>query len=151
MKIEYLVLADAVQAVGGKLFILGGGWAIFRSATFPAPVQLGVAACIVFSATEAGIKYPLTIVVSDETGVPIIPEMKGQVETGTPSADTPRGVQHKVPVAINLGLSLPRPGKYAIVVTVGSSRVETAFDAIFVGKKVELSFPESGSTGDPRN
>ena len=78
MKIEYLILADAAQAVGGKLFILGGGWTMFRSASFPALVQLAVAALVVFSSTEVGIKYPLSVIVSDETGVPIIPEIKGR-------------------------------------------------------------------------
>src|SRR5579859_3451646 len=29
MKIEYALLADAAQAVGGKVFVLGGGWNLF--------------------------------------------------------------------------------------------------------------------------
>src|SRR5260370_39611657 len=39
MKIEYALLADAAQAVGGKGFVLGGGWDLFRAASYPAPVQ----------------------------------------------------------------------------------------------------------------
>jgi hypothetical protein len=144
----YLILADAAQAAGGKLFILGGGWTTFRSASFPAPIQLAVAASVVFSSTEVGIKYPLSVIVSDETGVPIIPEIKGQVEATKPATDVPRGAHHKVPLAINLGLSLPHPGRYGIVVTAGSSRVGTAFDAIYVGNKVEVSLMESRSAED---
>ena len=43
MKIDYALLADAAQSVGGKMFVLGGGWNIFRSANYPAPVQLAIA------------------------------------------------------------------------------------------------------------
>ena len=43
MKIEYALLADAAQAVGGKVFVLGGGWNLFGAASYPAPVQFAVA------------------------------------------------------------------------------------------------------------
>ena len=35
MQIDYLVLADAVAAVGGKHYIHGGGWDTLFSRTFP--------------------------------------------------------------------------------------------------------------------
>ncbi len=143
MKIEYAVLADAAQAVGGKMFILGGGWNVFRVANYPAPVQLAVAVGLGFTSNEVGIKYPLSLVIADEAGVPIVPEMKGQVETGQPASDTPKGLSVKVPVAINMNLAVPRPGRYGIVVTVGSSKAQLSFDAIFVGQKVEFA-PEGG-------
>jgi hypothetical protein len=126
MKIEYVILADAAQAAGGKLFVLGGGWTVFRSANFPAPLQFALAASVAFSADESGEKYPLSVVVADDAGFPIVPEIKGEVETGSLSPDLPRGVQHRMPLVINVSLSIPRAGKYVIVVIAGSSRVETA-------------------------
>jgi len=149
MKIEYALLADAAQAVGGKVFILGGGWNVFRAASYPAPVHLAIAIGLGFTSTEVGIKYPLNVVVADEAGVPIIPEMKGQVDTGRPAPDVPTGAAVKVPVAINMNMALPHPGTYAIVVTAGSSSTQLSFEAIFVGKKVEFapegSAPERGN------
>ena len=82
MKIEYALLADAAQAVGGKIYVLGGGWNVFRAANYPAPVHLSIAVGLGFTSNEVGIKYPLNVAVTDEAGVAIIPEMKGQVETG---------------------------------------------------------------------
>ena len=58
MKIDYAVLADAAQAVGGKIFILGGGWNVFRSAIYPAPVQLAVAVGLGFAGNEVGGRHP---------------------------------------------------------------------------------------------
>lgn len=149
MKIEYALLADAAQAVGGKVFLLGGGWNIFRAASYPAPVHLAVAIGLAFSAAEAGVKYPLGVVIADEAGVPIIPEMKGQVETGQLTPDFPRTASVKVPVAINLSLSLPHPGTYGIVVSAGSSTTQLSFEAIFAGQKV--NFPPEGSPPERGN
>lgn len=149
MKIEYALLADAAQAVGGKIFVLGGGWNLFRSPSFPAPVQLAIAIGLGFTSNEVGVKCGITVVIADEAGVPVIPEMKGQVETGQPAADVPRTATVKIPVAINLNLSLPHPGTYGIVVTAGSSTTQLSFDAIFAGQKVQLapeaSTPERGN------
>jgi hypothetical protein len=149
MKIDFVVLADAAQAVGGKLFILGGGWSIFRAASFPAPVQIALAINVSFTSTEIGIRFPVNIVIADEAGVPIIPEIKGQVETGQVTPDMPKGIGGKLPLAVNVGVNVPRAGKYAIMVSVGSSKLAVYFDAIFVGQRVQFG-PEGGPI-EPRN
>src|SRR6202789_2091730 len=138
MKMENVFLADAAQAAGGKIYVLGGGWNLFRSPSYPAPVQLAIAIGLSFSSTEVGIKYPLNVVIADESGVPIVPEMKGQVETGQPAPDVPKTASIKIPVAININMSLPHPGTYAIVVTAGTSSTQLSFEAIFARQKVQL-------------
>ena len=138
MKIDYAILADAAQAVGGKIFILGGGWNVFRSPSFPAPVQLALAIGIGFTSNEIGGKHPLKIVIADEAGVPVVPELNGQIETGQPAPDLPQTLPVKVPVVWNVSLNVPRPGKYGIVITAGSSQAELSFDAIFVGQRVQF-------------
>ena len=149
MKIEYALLADAAQAVGGKVYILGGGWNLFRAPNFPAPVQLAIAVGLGFTSDEVGIQFPLNVVIADEAGVPVVPEMKGQVETGQPAPDVPKTASVKIPVAINISLSLPHPGTYGIVVTAGFATTQLSFDAIFAGKKVEFApegpVPERGN------
>lgn len=149
MRIEYALLADAAQAVGGKVFVLGGGWNLFRAANYPAPVHLAIAIGLGFTPDEVGIKYPLNIVIADEAGVPIIPEMNGQVETGQLAPDVPKTASVKIPVAININMSLPHPGTYGIVVTAGSSKTQLSFEAIFSGQKVQFapegSAPERGN------
>lgn len=149
MKIEYALLADAAQAVGGKIFVLGGGWNVFRAANYPAPVHLSIAMGLGFTSNEAGIKYPLNVTVTDEAGVAIIPEMKGQVETGQLAPDFPKGASVKIPVAITINMPLPHPGTYGIVVTAGSSKTQLSFEAIFAGQRVQFapegSLPERGN------
>lgn len=144
MKIDYALLADAAQSVGGKMFVLGGGWNIFRSASYPAPVQLAIAVGIGFAGNEVGIRYPMKIVIADEAGVPVVPEMNGQIETGQLAPDLPNGLAVKIPMAWNVSFAVPHPGRYAIVVTVGSAHADLSFDAIFVGQRVQFG-PEPSS------
>ena len=138
MKIDYAILADAAQAVGGKIFILGGGWNVFRSPSYPASVQLSVAIGIGFTSSEIGISYPLKMVIGDEAGIPVVPELNGQIETGQPAPDLPQALPVKVPVVWNVSFAIPRPGRYGIVITAGSSQAELSFDAIFVGQRVQF-------------
>ncbi len=146
MKIEYALLADAAQAVGGKIFILGGGWNVFRSASYPAPAQLAVAMGIGFAGNEIGVSYPVKIAIADEAGIPVVPELSGQIDTGQATPDLPRGLPIKVPLAWNVSFAVPHPGRYGIVITAGSSQTQLSFDAIFVGQKVQFG---SESPGPP--
>ncbi|MGO9454976.1 MAG: DUF6941 family protein [Candidatus Binataceae bacterium] len=143
MKINFVMLADAAQVAGGKLFILGGDWNIYRSGNYPVSIQLAVAFSVSFSPNELGIKYPMKIVIADEAGIPIIPEMQGQIEIGPPPQEQPKDASPKLPIAINVGVQIPRPGRYEVVVNVGSSKIPVSFDAIFVGQKVDLGVPGS--------
>jgi hypothetical protein len=80
----------------------------------------------------------LKIVIADEAGVPVVPELNGQIETGQFAPDLPQGLPVKVPVAWNVNFAVPRPGKYVIVVTVGVAQADLTFDAIFVGQRVQF-------------
>ncbi|HYA35176.1 MAG TPA: hypothetical protein VEF03_06125 [Candidatus Binataceae bacterium] len=143
MKINFVMVADAAQVANGKLFILGGDWNVYRSGSYPTQAQMAIAFSVSFSPNEVGIKVPMKVVIADEAGIPILPEMQGQIEIGPPPEDQPVGAGPKLPFAINLGLQIPRPGKYEVKVTVGSSNHSVPFDAIFAGQKVELAFAAS--------
>ncbi len=138
MKIEFLMLADAAQVADGKLFTLGGAWSVHRSGNFPSPIQFAVCLSILVPWNEAGTRHPVTLTIADEGGVPIIPPLNGQFEVGK-SPEVAEDTTQRSLLAINLNIAIPRPGKYAVLATAGSSKAETQFDAIFVGKKVQLT------------
>lgn len=132
MKIEYVVLADGAQAVGGKLYILGGGWNVFYAQAFPAPINIGLGINVSYTSNEFGMTCPWSVTIADEAGIPIMPEMNSQVQI----PQLPRGLSNvlvnRLPFAMQIGVAVPRPGKYTITVRFGSSTVKTDFDAIFV-------------------
>ena len=61
----------------------------------------------------------------------------------------PKTASIKIPVAININMSLPHPGTYGIVVTAGSSSAQLSFEAIFAGQKVQ--FEPEGPTPERGN
>ena len=137
MRIEFLILADAVEVADGKLFVLGGGWTIWRSGNYPAQVMLGVGLSVLVDWNEAGTgtSYPLNITFADDAGVPIVPPVQAQFQVSKP-AELPPGTVQRVPFGFNAGIMLPRTGRYVINALVGSkSRAQVFFDAILVATK----------------
>ena len=117
MKVTML-LADAVQAVEGKLYIRGGGWSIIG----PEPTPVAIAIKVEVSWTEANHRHELQLALQDEDNKPVmVPtpigdrpvELKVNFEVGRPPG-MKVGTPLDVPLAINLG-SLPlQPGYHYV-------------------------------------
>lgn len=137
MKIEFLMLADAAQVVGGKLYALGGCWNTYRSMNFPVNMQVSLVVSILVDWSETGKKHPIRIVIADEAGIPIIPELQGQAEVGR-SPDMTQGSTQRIVFTINAGVLIPRPGSYSVTATAGAAKKDISFEAIFTGKRVEV-------------
>jgi len=155
MKIEFLIVADAVQVADGKLFVLGGGWSALRAPILPIQMPVGVGVSILVDANEAGTGaiYPLAITISDEGGIPVLPPAQAQFQVGK-AEGTPRDMPQRVPFALNVPMPIPREGKYTVTVTAGpSAKSQTSFYAIFAGKKISLvtpPVPSPASAGSER-
>jgi hypothetical protein len=112
-----MILADAVQAAEGKLYILGGGWNI----TGPDPSPSGIAIYVEVSWDMANMQHPWKLELLTSDGDPVtVPTpmgdqpvvLQGVLEVGRPVGVTP-GTGLGVPLAINLGpLPLPPGGRY---------------------------------------
>src|SRR5579862_1076406 len=98
MKVEFVILSDAAQVASGKLFLLGGGWSTWRSGVYPAPIQIGIAISILVDWNETGTRYPITVTIADDAGVPVVPPVKGQFEVGR-QPDVAKDSIHKVVLA----------------------------------------------------
>jgi hypothetical protein len=147
MKIEFLILSDSAQVVGGKLFMLGGAWNLHRSGNYPSQFQFSIALSVMVPWDEAGIRHPFTLTIADDAGVPVIPQIQGQFEVGKSDQIPNETTQHAL-VSVNIAMVVPRPGRYIVSATAGSSKVATTFDAIFIGQKVDLApdpIPEKGN------
>jgi hypothetical protein len=117
MKVTML-LADAAQAVEGKLYILGGGWSIIG----PEPSPMAFAITIELLWTEADIKHQFRLALHGEDGqlVTIMTpngtqpiEIKSYFEVGIPPGLRP-GTRLNIPIAINIS-PFPLPaGKHYV-------------------------------------
>ncbi len=67
--VEFAILADAVQAAAGKLYVLGGGWDTLFVAGFPARHHsLGIAVRVRVPWTWADRTISMTVDLQDEDG-----------------------------------------------------------------------------------
>jgi hypothetical protein len=102
-----LLLADAAQAVEGKLYVLGGGWSI----TGPGPSQFGVAIKIDVPWDEANRPHKLHLALLDSDGHP--------VRVPTPTGENPVEVGADFEVGRPAGLRPGTPLDFTMAVTVG--------------------------------
>jgi hypothetical protein len=107
-----LLLADAVQAVEGKLYVLGGGWSV----TGPGPTAMGIAVKVEVPWDQSNRRHSFRMWLVDEDENPVESttdqgsapiEVSGQFEVGRPPGLAP-GTPLDMPMAFNLGpLHLP--------------------------------------------
>ena len=102
-----MMLADSAQAVGGKLYILGGGWSI----TGPLPCPSAIAVLVSVPWNETNRKHRVKVELLDPDYRPVLlptPEgsrplaISGDFEVGRPPGIIP-GSSIEVPFAFNIG------------------------------------------------
>ena len=113
-----MMLADAAQAVGNKLFILGGGWSITVTPTQPTAIAIKIAV----PWGEANRKHRLRLALLDDDGQAVrVPTPKGEqpleigggFEVGRPPGLRP-GTSIDVAMVVAVG-SMPLPAdKYFV-------------------------------------
>ncbi len=114
MKVTML-LADAAQAVDGKLYVLGGGWSICG----PDPVPMALAIKLEIPWDQSNVRHTWRLTLVDSDGAPFMapgPDgeeqplaIEAQFEVGRPPGVRP-GTPMDLPLAINFGPLPLEPG-----------------------------------------
>jgi len=111
-----VLICDAAQVVGGKLYILGAGWSR-AYVVQPAPITMTLAIVVAIPWLQANEPFELLIRLLDEasrpvtlTGQPGPFEIRGNLEVGRPPG-LQRGTPLDAPFAIPLQFPL-EPGIY---------------------------------------
>jgi hypothetical protein len=109
-----LMLADSAQAVGGKLYVLGGGWNI------AVPGPSAIAGLIQVDWNETNQRHHWVLELLDGDGEPVVlpgpfgeqpVRLEADFEIGRPPGVT-AGIEQGVPFGINLGPLPLSPGRY---------------------------------------
>lgn len=101
---DFLILADAAQVQGEKLFMLGGGWSLISAKEFPAQHQMAVAAGILIPWMDTNARHQFRVIVRNEEG-PTFGELTGEFEQGR-APGLPAGTTQRVMLAINFGIRI---------------------------------------------
>ena len=130
MEVEYLILADAVQAVGGKLYMLGGGWTTFRARQIPITHPLGIALGLRVPWEETNQLHRLQISLVNSDGESLVPPMQAELEMGRPPGLRPGSDQTAV-IAVNAPVTFAKAGRYEVRAAVEGQTVRTVvFDVV---------------------
>jgi hypothetical protein len=114
-----MLLADAAQTVGGKLYILGGGWTICG----PGPAVMALAIKLEIPADQAGQAHDWSLTLLNDSGERVLleapdgqqlpVEISGKFEA-TLLPDLPPEIPLDLPIAVTVGpLPLP-PGSHFV-------------------------------------
>jgi hypothetical protein len=117
MRLTAAMLADAAQVSGGKLFVLGGGFDMIGSRTFPL-VHRGLSVVLVaeIGPSDRNRDLELCIALLDEDGNEMGVESKGSMRVGTPSS-LPAGATSLIPLVVPfVGLRFEEAGGYVFII-----------------------------------
>ena len=132
MEVEWLIIADAAQVVGGKLYVLGGGYDRVTLPTGPpAPHSMAVAVAFRVPWNETNVKHDFELEILDGDGQKIFGG-NGQVEVGR-AAGIPPGQDQRTQLAMNIGWRIEKLGSYEAVARIRDA--ERRFPFYVVGSR----------------
>ncbi|MBI4728610.1 MAG: hypothetical protein HY775_03805 [Acidobacteria bacterium] len=122
-EIEFLILADHAEAVGGKLYLTGAGWTDSwrgpQPEGQPLPItHFGIAVSVLVAWTETNRPQHLRMRIENEDGTTQHATVEGDIEVGRPPG-LPPGSDQRAVLAVNANVQFPSPGGYRIVAEVG--------------------------------
>jgi hypothetical protein len=124
--VEWVILADAAQVVGNKLYLLGGGWDVLTvqgSLPVDQPVAIALSFRVPWNATNE--RHPFEFEVVTEDGRAVL-KGGGELEVGRRPGIVPGTVQ-RIQMALSGIAKIAQPGTYTIVGRIKGNEAKTSF------------------------
>jgi hypothetical protein len=135
LSIEYLMLCDAAQVVGAKLYVLGGGWDRVQLPEYPVTLPAGIAVGVRVEWTETNAKHGLLVRGLSADADRELFRAEGEFEVGRPPG-MPHGMSQLFQVAMSVPLQLPEPGSYIVEASVDDGAVLRSFPFLALASAV---------------
>lgn len=116
METEWIMLADHVETLNNKLYLMGGGWETLTVNALPAQHTLAIAVAFSVPWNETNQKHDIQIELADQDGNSLV-KIDGQIEVGRPPG-IPLGRAQRVQMGVNVGLVFEHVGGYVITTRV---------------------------------
>ena len=121
--VEWLILADAAEVTGQKLYLLGGGWDRLTVNKIPASHRIAAAVSFRVPWEETNRKHEFEFEITDGDGARLA-RLDGQFEVGRPPG-VPQGSPRRGQIALNMIVEFKRLGTYMISATVDDREART--------------------------
>ena len=123
MKIEWLILADAAQVVGEKLYLLGGGWdRLTANSDFPLDYSISIALSVKVPWIETNQRHDIELEVTDQDHTKVLAKLDAGLEVGRPPG-LPAGTEQRAQLAATFPIRIEAPGVYEINARIKDSDV----------------------------
>lgn len=117
VSIDFVMLANHVEAGNGLLYISGGGWTdhhrVIQNGRVP-PSHFGIAVSICVPWTATNVPHSIVIRIEDDDASATVVRSEAQLSVGRPAALPPGAEQHAF-VAVNVDTVFPKAGGYRVV------------------------------------
>ena len=135
MEVDFAFLADAAEAVNGKLYVVGGAidtiWSTGVPVVYP---RLSFAMRLLITPAELGRKHNLEINIMDEDGKRMI--TVGGTLDAQRSPELPAGWKQGTLIVLHFGGQFPKFGNYTIEIVVNNSSIKSV--PLRVAQRVQL-------------
>ncbi len=129
MEVEWLIIADSAQVVGGKLYLLGGGYdRVTLPKRPPAPHNMAVAVAFKVPWNDTNVRHDFDIEILDGDGHKIV-GASGQFEVGRAAGISP-GQDQRTQLAMNIGWRVEKLGSYEVVANVKDAERRFPFHVV---------------------
>jgi len=117
IEIDFLLLADWAETLGGKLYIQGGGWdrKLFQAEGRPSSFAVAAGILVPWNLTNMQHSFALTFETGD--GASFGPNINGGFNMGRPAKSTP-GQKFRAALAVRIDMPLPGLGSYSVSLNV---------------------------------
>ena len=113
MEVEWLILADAAEATGGKLYLIGGGWDQLTVQKFPFQQSMAIAVSFRVPWNQTNEKHSFEIEVANADGGSIA-RVPGQFEVGR-RPGIPVGQDQRAQFVVNVNWAIKDAGGYVVI------------------------------------
>lgn len=123
-----MLLCDAADEAGGKLYVLGGGWSVIRQPNVPTPMALAIMMAVPWDQSNMRHRFEVRLVTEDGDDVDLGTgpmRVEGQLEVGRPPGVKP-GTPLDTPVVLKFGPLVLGEGGYVWVLEVDDEPVARA-------------------------
>jgi hypothetical protein len=130
--LDFMILADGAQAVGGKLYMLGGGWTHVFVPQLPgppvAPFAIALGLTVPYHLTNRRFSFSLEL--TDADGTRVDEPLTGELEQGRPPGIR-AGASQPILIAINARPEFPAAGRYSFNASIdGEPMKSIAFEVV---------------------
>ena len=127
--VDFLILADYVDASNGKLYMMGGAWEDYTLQDPNRPARFGVAVAVMVPWSATNERHTLQLRIEDADGQAVVSPMGVNFQVGRPPNLSP-GSEQRLVFAFNGDFPINTPGQYRVIAAIDGEDSEwTAFRA----------------------